>query len=64
MPAFRPFFRFARSSTTRFATAFLLLLVVLFGGLGIFVAKVFFVALLVALLLSLVSGGMYFRGGR
>jgi len=34
----------------------LLLLVLLFGGLGVFVAKVFFVALAVALVLSLVSG--------
>lgn len=38
----------------------LLLLVLLFGGLGLFVAKVFFVFLLVALLLSLVTGGMTF----
>ncbi len=37
----------------------LLLLVLLFGGLGIFVAKVFFIALAVALLLSIVSGGFY-----
>jgi hypothetical protein len=34
----------------------LLLLVLVFGGLGIFVAKVFFVALAVALLLSFVAG--------
>lgn len=37
----------------------LLLLVLLFGGLGVFVAKVFLIAMVVALLLSLVSGGMY-----
>jgi ABC-type Na+ efflux pump permease subunit len=42
----------------------LLLLVVLFGGLGVFVAKVFLVAALVALLLSLLTGGVYVRGGR
>ena len=34
----------------------LILAVLLFGGLGIFVAKVFFLALLVALVLSLISG--------
>ena len=34
----------------------LLLLVLLFGGLGIFVAKVFLVGLLVALLVGLVAG--------
>jgi hypothetical protein len=34
----------------------LILLVLVFGGLGIFVAKVFFIALAVALVLSLVSG--------
>ncbi len=39
----------------------LLLLVLLFGGLGVFVAKVFFVALAVVLVLSLVSGGAYYR---
>lgn len=39
----------------------LLLLVLLFGGLGVFVAKVFLFAALVALVLSLVSGGAYFR---
>lgn len=37
----------------------LLLLVLVFGGLGVFVAKVFLIAMVVALLLSLVSGGMY-----
>ncbi|HMO96869.1 MAG TPA: hypothetical protein PKD27_12185 [Tepidiformaceae bacterium] len=40
----------------------LLLLVLLFGGLGVFVAKVFFIALAVALVLSLFSGSYYIRG--
>jgi hypothetical protein len=39
----------------------LILLVLLFGGLGIFVAKAFFFALLVALLLSVVAGGAAYR---
>jgi uncharacterized membrane protein YgaE (UPF0421/DUF939 family) len=39
----------------------LLLLVLLFGGLGLFVAKVFFIALAVALVLSLFSGYSVFR---
>ena len=43
------------------ALILLLLFVLLFGGLGIFVAKVFFIALIVALLLSFVSGGYLFR---
>lgn len=42
------------------ALLLLLVLVLLFGGLGLFVAKIFFVALLVALLLSFVTGGMLF----
>ena len=42
----------------------LLLLVVLFGGLGIYVAKAFLVVALVALLASLVMGGFQFRGHR
>jgi hypothetical protein len=46
------------------ALLILLLLILLFGGLGIFVAKVFFVALLVALLLSFVTGGFLFGGRR
>jgi hypothetical protein len=41
--------------------AVLLLVVLLFGGLGLFVAKVFLVGLLVAFLLSLVTGGIVFR---
>jgi hypothetical protein len=44
------------------ALVLLLLLIVLFGGLGIFVAKVFFVAMAVALLIALVTGGMGYRG--
>lgn len=44
------------------ALLILLLLILLFGGLGIFVAKVFFIALVVALLFSLVTGGFYLRG--
>ena len=43
------------------ALVVLLLLVLLFGGLGIFVAKVFFFALLISVLLSFVSGGYYVR---
>ncbi|MFN8507816.1 MAG: hypothetical protein U0547_09650 [Dehalococcoidia bacterium] len=42
----------------------LLLLVLLFGGLGFYVAKVFLVVALVALLASLVMGGVQFRGHR
>ena len=42
----------------------LLLLVLLFGGLGMFVAKVFLIAALVALVVSLVSGGLYLGGRR
>ncbi len=34
----------------------LILLVLVFGGLGIFVAKLFFVALAVALVLSILAG--------
>jgi hypothetical protein len=37
----------------------LLLLVLLFGGLGMFVAKVFLVAMLVAIVLSVISGGLF-----
>jgi hypothetical protein len=39
----------------------LLLLILLFGGLGIFVAKVFFIALAVAVLVSLATGGFFVR---
>ncbi len=39
----------------------LLLGILLFGGLGIFVAKVFFLGLAIMLLLSLVGGGTYVR---
>ncbi len=37
----------------------LLLMIILFCGLGVFVAKVFFVALAITLLLSILSGGVY-----
>ena len=40
----------------------LLLLVLLFGGLGIFVAKAFFIALAVILLVSLLAGAGTLRG--
>jgi len=46
------------------ALLILLLLVLLFGGLGIFVAKVFFLALIVALIVSLATGGFYIGGRR
>jgi len=42
----------------------LLLLALLFGGLGVFVAKVFLAGLLIALLLALVSGVAMGRGSR
>jgi hypothetical protein len=42
----------------------LLLLILLFGGLGVFVAKVFLLGLLLALLVGLVAGfGGYHRRG-
>ena len=42
----------------------LLLLALLFGGLGLFVAKVFLAGLLIALLLALVGGVAVGRGRR
>lgn len=39
----------------------LILGILLFGGLGIFVAKVFFLVMAVMLLVSLVGGGTYIR---
>lgn len=39
----------------------LLLLIVLFGGLGLFVAKVFFIALAVVLIAGLLAGGTLAR---
>ncbi|MEO8540701.1 MAG: DUF1328 domain-containing protein [bacterium] len=39
----------------------LILGVLLFGGLGIFVAKVFFIVMAVMLLVSLIGGGSYIR---
>jgi hypothetical protein len=40
----------------------LLLLVLIFGGLGLFVAKVFLIGLAIALLLGLATGFMGWRG--
>jgi len=40
----------------------LLLLILLFGSLGIFVAKAFLLALLIVLLVSILTGGYYGRG--
>lgn len=40
----------------------LLLMILVFGGLGIFVAKWFFILLAVALVASLLTGGTFFRG--
>lgn len=42
----------------------LLLLALLFGGLGVFVAKVFLFGVLVALILALLGGMAVGRGGR
>jgi hypothetical protein len=41
------------------ALLILLLLILLFGGLGIFVAKVFLFALLAVFLIGLATGGVY-----
>jgi len=41
-----------------------LLLVLLFGGLGLFVAKVFLIGLLLALLVGVIAGWSGFRGSR
>lgn len=43
------------------ALILLILLILLFGGLGIFVAKVFFIAMVVALLVGLAGGGWGYR---
>jgi hypothetical protein len=40
-----------------------LLLVVLFGGLGVFVAKVFLVGLVIALIIALIGGWGWYGGG-
>lgn len=45
------------------ALLLLLVLAVLFGGLGVLVAPAFFVALAAALVLLAVSGGVYVRRG-
>ena len=42
----------------------LLLLALLFGGLGVFVAKAFLFGLLLVLLIGLIAGGGVFRGRR
>ena len=42
----------------------LLLLILLFGGLGLFVAKWFFIFLAIALIASILSGGVYAGGHR
>jgi hypothetical protein len=42
----------------------LLLLALLFGGLGVFVAKVFLAGLIIALILALLSGVAVGRGSR
>ena len=39
----------------------LLLLILLFGGLGVFVAKAFFIALAVVLIVGLLAGGTMAR---
>lgn len=42
----------------------LLLLALLFGSLGVFVAKAFLIGLLVVLLISVLAGGNWVRGRR
>jgi hypothetical protein len=42
----------------------LVLLVLLFGGLGLFVAKWFLILLAIAVLASILTGGLYVGGGR
>ena len=44
------------------ALIILLLLIILFGSLGIFVAKVFLFALLIMILASILAGGFHGRG--
>lgn len=43
------------------ALVLLLLLILLFGGLGVFVAKVFFIAMAVVLIAALLTGGYSYR---
>ena len=43
------------------ALILILLLVLLFGGLGVFVAKIFFLALVAVLIVGLIGGGAYSR---
>lgn len=45
------------------ALLIILLLILLFGGLGIFVARIFLIGLLIALLVGLVMGLVGRRGG-
>ncbi len=40
---------------------FLLIGILLFGGLGVFVAKVFFIGIAAVLIISLLSGGSFLR---
>lgn len=40
----------------------LLLLILLFGALGVFVAKLFLLGLIISLLLSVVASGGWYRG--
>jgi len=42
----------------------LLLLILLLGGLGVFVAKAFFIGLLAVLIVGLLAGGGLMRGTR
>ncbi len=46
------------------ALLIILVLILLFGGLGIFVAKAFFIGLVIVFLFSLFSGGFYARRKR
>ncbi|MGB2695616.1 MAG: hypothetical protein WBD55_10590 [Dehalococcoidia bacterium] len=39
----------------------LILMILLFGGLGLFVAKWFFILLALALVMSVLTGGVYVR---
>jgi hypothetical protein len=43
------------------ALVLLVLLIVLFGGLGLFVAKVFFIAMAAVLVVALLTGGYSYR---
>ncbi|MBN9494386.1 hypothetical protein J0H33_13735 [bacterium] len=43
------------------ALAVILLLILLFGGLGIFVAKAFFIVLVVLAVIAMAAGAVYIR---